>query len=170
MSNFKKSALASVLLMGMTVNANAADPASGTVVWTGLVPGSISSGSLIITGENSSMMELTGTIVAEADGTFQTSNVVLEAHENTGTADAPVIGELASANWTVHSMNATYDNVAQPGQTIEAYVDGTKVAKGETITGKESISVSLQQTAQLDSADVADTTVQASLTVMADLV
>jgi hypothetical protein len=171
MSNFKKSALASVLLMGMAANANAADPASATVVWTGLVPGSVASDSVIITGEDSSTLELTGQIVAEADGTFQTSNIVLEAHSNTAEAGAaPVIGALASANWTVHSMNATYDNAVQPGQTLEAYVDGNKVAKGDSVKSKQSISVSLKQTAALDSADVADTTVQASLTVMADLV
>ncbi|MEZ9156390.1 hypothetical protein AB4510_18840 [Vibrio sp. 10N.222.54.B12] len=171
MSNFKKSALASVLLMGMAANANAADSASATVVWTGLVPGSIASDSLIITGEDSSTLELTGEIVAEADGTFQTSNVVLEAHKNTATSGAePVIGALASANWTVHSMNATYDNAVQPGQILEAYVDGSKVAKGDSVDNKQSISVSLKQTAELDSANVADTTVQASLTVMADVV
>lgn len=171
MSNFKKSALASVLLMGMAANANAAGPASATVVWTGLVPGSIASDSVIITGKDSSLLELTGEIIAEADGKFQTSNIVLEAHSNTATAgNDPVIGALASANWTVHSMNATYDNLEQVGQTLEAYVDGSKVDLGDSVDGKQSISVSLKQTAELDAAEVADTTVQATLTVMADLV
>ncbi|MEZ8236621.1 hypothetical protein AB6C62_24310 [Vibrio splendidus] len=171
MSNFKKSALASVLLMGMAANANAADSASATVVWSGLVPGSIASDSLIITGEDSSTLALTGTIVAEADGTFETSNVVLEAHNNTADEDGgePVIGALASANWKVTSMNATYNSAEQPGQTLEAYVDGSKVSKGETVGNKQFISVSLKQTAELDSTNVADTTVQASLTVMADV-
>lgn len=154
----------------MAASANAADPASATVVWTGMVPGSLASNSVIITGENGSLLELTGDVVAAADGKFKTSEIVLEAHKNSGDAASPTVGELALANWTVSDMNANYDNKQHPDQTLEAYVNGDKVAKGASVDGKETIKVFLKQTAELDSASVADTTVQASLTMMADLV
>lgn len=170
MSNFKKSALASVLLMGMAVSAGANASSNATVVWSGVVPTTSASDALIITGLLGDTTALNGTITASTDGVFESDIIVLESHVNDGDAATPVIGALASANWTFVDASVTYDGIANPAQTVEIDVNGEPVSVGEVVSGEETISTKVKQTAVLPEAEVGGTTVQASVTVMADLV
>ncbi|MFA0058114.1 hypothetical protein [Vibrio echinoideorum] len=170
MFNFKKSALASVLLIGMAASAGANASSNATVLWSGVVPATNATDALIITGLAGDITALNGTITPSTDGVFESDTIVLESHVNDGDAANPVIGALASANWTLVDAAVTYDGIANPAQTVEIDVNGAPVAVGEVVSGVETISTKVKQTAALPEAEVGGTTVQASVTVMADLV
>lgn len=170
MFNFKKSALASVLLMGMAVSAGANAASNATVVWSGTVPVTNPTDAMIITGLAGDMTALNGTITATSDGVFESDSIVLESHENDGDATTPVVGALASANWTLVDATVTYDAIANPAQAIEIDVNGAPVVVGDVISGVETISTKIKQTAVLPEAEVGGSTVQATVSVIADLI
>ncbi|MFA0345375.1 hypothetical protein AB4486_00045 [Vibrio sp. 10N.222.55.C6] len=170
MFNFKKSALASVLLMGMAVSAGANASSNATVIWSGTVPVTNASDALIITGLGGDTTALNGTITPSTDGVFESDTIVLESHLNDGDAVTPVVGALASANWTLVDASVAFDGVANPSQAVEINVNGAPVAVGDVVSGEETISTKVKQTAVLPESEVGGTTVQASVTVMADLV
>ncbi|URM15068.1 hypothetical protein KLJ63_06480 [Vibrio splendidus] len=170
MFNFKKSALASVLLMGMAASAGANAASNATVIWSGVVPTTNASDALIITGLAGDTTALNGTITPSTDGVFESDTIVLESHLNDGDAATPVVGALASANWTLVDASVTFDGVANPSQAVEIDVNGAPVAVGDVVSGEETISTKVKQTAVLPESEVGGTTVQASVTVMADLV
>lgn len=170
MFNFKKSVLASIVLMGMAASAGANAASNATVVWSGTVPTANASDKLVITGQFGDLTSLTGVIKATSDGQFETNELVLESHANTGTAASPVVGDLASANWTLSNASITYDGLANAAQIIEVEVNGAAVAVGGEIKDVETISTKIKQTNALPEAEVGNTTVQATLTVMADIV
>lgn len=170
MFNFKKSALASVLLMGMAASAGANAASNATVLWSGVVPTTSASDALIITGLAGDTTALNGTITPSTDGVFESDTIVLESHVNDGDAATPVVGALASANWTIVDASVTFDGTANPSQAVEVDVNGAPVVVGDVVSGVETISTKVKQTAVLPEAEVGGTTVQASVTVMADLV
>ncbi|WP_061019326.1 hypothetical protein [Vibrio splendidus] len=172
MFNFKKNVLASVLLMGMAASAGANAASNATVLWSGIVPTTSASDALVITGLAGDTTALNGAITASSDGVFESDTIVLESHINDGDADAeiPVVGALASANWTLVDASVTFDGLANPSQAVEVEVNGAPVVVGDVVPGVETISTKIKQTAVLPEAEVGGTTVQASLTVMADLV
>lgn len=170
MSNLKKIALGSVILMGMAVSAGASASSNATVIWSGIVPVTRASDDIIITGLAGSTTAPTGTVTSSADGVFLSDTIVLESHLNDGTASAPTIGGLASANWTLIGASVTYDGIANPAQLVEVDINGTKVNLGDSISGVETISTKIMQTALLPEAEVSGTTVQAAVTVIADIV
>lgn len=170
MFNFKKSALASVLLMGMAVSAGANASSDATVVWSGTVPVTNPTDAMIITGLAGDMTALNGTITATSDGVFESDSIVLESHNNDGDATTPVVGALASANWTLVDATVTYDAIANPAQAIEIDVNGAPVVVGDVISGVETISTKIKQTAVLPEAEVGGSTVQATVRVIADLI
>lgn len=170
MFNFKKSALASVLLMGMAVSAGANAASNATVVWSGTVPVTNPTDAMIITGLAGDMTALNGTITATSDGVFESDSIVLESHNNDGDATTPVVGALASANWTLVDATVTYDAIANPAQAIEIDVNGAPVVVGDVISGVETISTKIKQTAVLPEAEVGGSTVQATVSVIADLI
>lgn len=170
MFNFKKSALASVLLMGMAASAGANASSNATVLWSGTVPTTSASDAMVITGLAGDTTALNGTITPGTDGVFESDTIVLESHVNDGDATTPVIGALAAANWTLVDAAVTFDGKANPAQAVEVDVNGAPVVVGDVVSGVESISTKVKQTAVLPEAEVGGTTVQASVTVMADLV
>ncbi|WP_373953926.1 hypothetical protein [Vibrio pomeroyi] len=170
MLNFKKSALASVLLMGMAASAGANAASNATVLWSGIVPTTSPSDALVITGLAGDLTALNGTITPSTDGVFESDTIVLESHLNDGDAATPVVGALAAANWTLVDATVTYDGIANPGQAVEIDVNGAPVLVGDVVSSVETISTKVKQTAVLPEAEVGGTTVQASVTVMADLV
>ncbi|WP_186171992.1 hypothetical protein [Vibrio chagasii] len=170
MFNFKKSALASVLLMGMAASAGANASSNATVLWSGIVPTTNASDALIITGLGGDMTALNGSITPSSDGVFESDTIVLESHVNDGDVETPVVGALTSANWTLVDATVTFDGIANPTQVVEVEVNGAPLVIGDAVSGKETISTKIKQTAALPEAEVGGTTVQASVTVMADLV
>ncbi|WP_086968315.1 hypothetical protein [Vibrio coralliirubri] len=170
MFNFKKSALASVLLMGMAASAGANAAAKADMVWSGVVPTTSASDALTITGLAGNPQALYGTITPSTDGVFESDAIVLEAHINDGDATNPIVGALALANWTLVDAVVTYDGVTNPAQVVEVDVNGAPVVVGDVVSRVETISTKVKQTAVLPQAEVGGTNVQASVTVMADLV
>lgn len=170
MLNFKKSALASVLLMGMSVSAGANASSNATVLWSGVVPTTSASDALIITGLSGDATALNGAITPSSDGVFESDTIVLESHVNDGNAQEPVVGALVSANWTLVDASVTFDGIANPSQAVEVDINNAPAIVGDVVTDVETISTKVKQTAVLPEAEVGGTTVQASLTVMADLV
>lgn len=170
MFNLKKSALASVLLMGMAVSAGANASSNATVVWSGVVPSTSPSDSLIITGLGGDTTALVGTITPSTNGVFESDSIILEAHTNDGTDAAnPVVGAAAAANWTIVDATVTYDGRENPAQAVEVDVNGQPMVVGDVIKEVDSIRTKIKQTAELPEAEVGGTTIQASVTVMADL-
>lgn len=132
-----------ITLVAQGVNAAAGDSATATANWQGVIPGVIQSGSFVITGENGALVTPSGQLMRAQDGTIVAPNIQLEARDNTGTAAAPVVGELVSTKerddgaggtearsieWTVADV-AFYAN-GTPVTGIEWSVqnDGTQLA------------------------------------------
>ncbi|WP_045464790.1 hypothetical protein [Vibrio hyugaensis] len=74
---FLVSATAMTMVSGA---ANAADEATAEVLWSGLIGSSVPSSNLIITGEGGGDIG-TGTLFIEEDGTFNSTEVILEARD-----------------------------------------------------------------------------------------
>ncbi|MFB2803670.1 hypothetical protein [Shewanella seohaensis] len=85
-----------ITLVAQGVNAAAGDTATATANWQGVVPGVIQSDSFLITGENGALVTPIGQLMRAQDGTIVAPNIQLEARDNTGTAAAPVVGDLVS--------------------------------------------------------------------------
>ncbi|WP_286300056.1 hypothetical protein [Vibrio apostichopi] len=170
MNNFKKCALTAALLMGMGVSAGAM-AANATVVWSGIVPTSNASDTLVITGFAGDMSALTGTISADSDGVFTSDSIVLEAHVNdSDDADAPTVGVLTLANWTLTDATVSYDGIANPAQVVTVEINGAPATVGEDIASVDTISTKVSQTAVLPASEVGGASVQASLSVLASII
>uniref|UniRef100_Q0HUA5 Uncharacterized protein n=1 Tax=Shewanella sp. (strain MR-7) TaxID=60481 RepID=Q0HUA5_SHESR len=85
-----------ITLVAQGVNAKAGDTATATANWQGVVPGVIQSDSFLITGEGGALVTPIGQLMRAQDGTIVAPNIQLEARDNTGTAAAPVVGDLVS--------------------------------------------------------------------------
>ncbi|MCY9863790.1 hypothetical protein OTK49_14705 [Vibrio coralliirubri] len=170
MFNVKKSVLASILLTGMAVSAGANATPNAFVTWSGDVPTTNASDDLIITGFDGDIEALTGSLEPDTQGVFQTDILTLEARTNDGDATAPIVGALTSANWSILNPTVTYNNVSNPAQSVDVYINGAVVVPGDVVSGVETISLQMGQTAELPEAEVSDTHVSATVTVMADVV
>ncbi|MHC0041878.1 hypothetical protein ACGDLY_001305 [Vibrio campbellii] len=168
MNNFKKVTL-SALVFAAIGTAQAADP-TATVVWSGKVPGISQGDALVITGLGGDLSEQSGALTPAGDGTFTSETIVLEAHNNDSVdadpAANPVVGDLASANWSIASSTLTYGGVSNTSAVLEVSIDGTVVTdNAAAATGATSIGLSVAQNAALT--DVEGDTVQAAVTVLA---
>lgn len=171
MFNFKKSVLASVLLMGMAASAGANAAANATVVWSGVIPTSNASDEIIITGLSGDLTALNAGISPSQDGVFLSDPIVLESHVNDSSDTAnPTVGAKTPANWTLMDVAVTYDGVANPAQVVEVEVNGAPAVVGEVISTVDTITTKVQQTVALPESEVGGASVQASATFMADVV
>ncbi|WP_241802785.1 hypothetical protein [Aliivibrio logei] len=154
----------------MTVSAGAyAAPSTTTVVWSGIVPGTVANDNIVITGVSGSLASLTGSITPNTDGTFLSDTVTLESHVNDGTAAVPVVGILdATTNWTLADASVTFDGKANAAQVIEVSLNGVVAPIATVVPLTSSLTAEIAQTVALDEAEVSGTTVQASITLMAD--
>ncbi|PML99397.1 hypothetical protein BCT63_20645 [Vibrio kanaloae] len=168
MNMLKKTLVASALVLGFSSMANAA---TATAIWTGEVPGSSHDDKIIITGAGGSSEGFTGTLTAFEDGTFESSKVIMESHANTGSVEEPVVGELLDSNWTVSAADVGYDGRTVEGTVLKVNINGTEYSVGDSLTEvANKLTIKLEQTAPLAAADVAETTAQASLTMLASAI
>ncbi|MGI9918418.1 hypothetical protein [Vibrio owensii] len=164
MNNFKKAALASLVFAAIGT-AQAADP-QATVVWSGVIPDASFGDTLLITGLNGDLSAQTGALTPNADGTFNSETIVLEARNNDGSVDTPVVGDLVNADWTIANSAISYDGVSLTDAVLEVAIDGTQVVDtAAAATGVQTIGLSVAQASPLS--DVGGSTVQASVTVLA---
>ncbi|CAH6938732.1 conserved exported hypothetical protein [Vibrio chagasii] len=171
MLDIKDKAPVSVLLVGLAVSLGAeAESSKATVLWSGTVPTVTASDTLVITGLAGDTTALYGTITPSPTGVFKSDTIVLESHVNDGDATSPVIGDLTAANWRLVDASVTFDGAANPAQNVEVNVNGAPTAIGDVISAEETISTQVNQTATLPEAEVGGATVQATITVLADIV
>tara|TARA_Y100000588_G_scaffold394135_1_gene513027 strand:- start:1678 stop:2232 length:555 start_codon:yes stop_codon:yes gene_type:complete len=182
MTNLKKLTIAAAMttcLMAAT-NASASDPAdaadpvdskaSATLLWHGTVPETGVSDRIVITGEGGDLAELNGTIIAEVDGTFKSSSLIIEARKNDGTsAEDFIVGDPLDVNWTLKNASVTYGGADVKGAEVVVYLNDEEKAVGATVDKESSIKAAIHQTAELDASDVAGKAVAASITLMADV-
>lgn len=100
-----------LLLLGMMVAASGtanADEASAEILWSGFIGSSVPSSNLIITGEGGGEIG-TGTLFIEKDGTFNSTEVILEARDYDSVLET--IGERQpNASWSYISAQVMVGN------------------------------------------------------------
>lgn len=158
----KKSVLA--LALAFSASAMAANPVAN-VVWQGFVPGSVAGDELIITGLAGQAIE-NGQLIVATDGTFTSTAVTVEAHINDGDADAPVVGAITNANWTLTNAQVMYSTGAYPEATLSVQATGADWVIGDVIPSKESLNLTVAQATAVDTK--AGGTVQAQVTIVAE--
>ncbi|GLR03866.1 hypothetical protein GCM10007906_14530 [Vibrio hyugaensis] len=122
---FLVSATAMTMVSGA---ANAADEALADAIWSGVVGGSVPSSNLIITGESGGDIQQ-GTLYVNQDGTFTSSNVVLEARDyNPETQEVGL--RQPEATWTYVTSQVLVGNQV----TQEAVLELTDNASSQTFT------------------------------------
>lgn len=114
----------------------ASDEALADAIWTGVIGDSVPSSNLIITGEAGGDIQQ-GNLYMNADGTFTSSNVILEARDYTpagggiGGTDPESIGDRQpEATWTFVSSQVRIGNQATQDATVELYNDQQKMDQG----------------------------------------
>ncbi len=160
-----------IALVAQGVNAAAGDTATATANWQGQIPGVIQSGAFVITGEDGALVTPIGQLMRAKDGSIVAPNIQLEARDNTGTAAAPIVGELVSTTkrpdgqggeearsieWTVADV-AFYAN-GTPVTGIEWSVqnDGTQLAT-VTSTGVNQVATHKGDILLLNAVSTSDT-------------
>ncbi len=86
-----------IALVAQGAYAAAGETATAAANWQGKIPGTVHSSGIIITGEHGALITPIGQLMRARDGAIVAPNIQLEARNNTGTATAPVAGELVSA-------------------------------------------------------------------------
>ncbi|WP_394126268.1 hypothetical protein [Vibrio hepatarius] len=85
-----------IAFIALGANAAEGDTATATANWQGVIPGVIQSDGFLITGEGGELVTPIGQLMRDQNGAIIAPNIQLEARDNTGTAAAPVVGELVS--------------------------------------------------------------------------
>jgi len=138
-----------IAAVAISATASAAVDPTASVVWSGMVPGSTVGTDLMITGLAGGSIG-NGTLVVATDGTFTSSTVILESHENTGTLLAPVVGDITTANWTLSSALINYTTSSATGTTLVVSSDGATWAVGSQMAATDTLRLNVAQTADVD--------------------
>lgn len=152
--NFKKATIIAALVLSS--NAMAADP-SASVVWSGLVPGSVEGSDIKITGLGGGAFR-NGTLSVAPDGTFTSSEINLESR-------LVANGGLKEATWTLSNSVVKYGSSDAASAKLTVKNNGTTWAQGTEIAKASKINLSVAQDAAIDTA-VGDA-VQVQVTVVA---
>lgn len=160
--NFKKATIIAALVLSS--NAMAADAPgvihtdpSASVVWSGLVPGSVEGSAIKITGLGGGAFR-NGTLSVAPDGTFTSSEINLESRlvEN---------GDLKEATWTLTNSVVKYGSSDATAAKLTVKNNGAQWTEGLAIGKTSRINLSVAQDAAIDTA-VGDA-VQVQVTVVA---
>lgn len=113
----------------------AADEALADAIWSGVIGGSVPSSNLIITGEAGGDIQK-GSLYVNTDGTFTSSNVVLEARDFTP-EDQTIGDRQLGATWTYVTSQVLIGNQVTQDASVELYDDQTQLTQGEigSVTG-----------------------------------
>ncbi len=120
----KKFSLVSVAIVGALTSQFVLADASTVLSWSGQIGQNIADEDYMITGSNGSTSAdefQAGFIDIQPNATFESEHIILEMRDNTGTAMAPVPGELwtGSVTWTVDNISAGI-----PGVDLQAELGG----------------------------------------------
>lgn len=156
--NFKKASIIAALVLSSS--AMAADP-SASVIWSGLVPGSVSGDTIKITGLSGGVIG-NGTLMVASDGTFTSNEVVLESR----LVDDNVLQE---ATWTLSSSVVNYGSSDATAANLIVKNDGAEWTKGSEISGTDRINLSVAQDAEVETAVGEAVQVQVTVVASADI-
>jgi hypothetical protein len=161
--------LATTLLSSSAVFAATVDttvPAQTTVHWEGSIADIIPGDNIIITGKDSSVNIANGTLNLEANGTFDSTEIVLESHDYDNTT--LIIGDMAAATWTLESVQYTWGENIVRSSNVEVFDVATPTVAlvvGTAIPATESMSLNVKNAAPLSPADITDKTATANVDV-----
>lgn len=135
------------LLLALSAGAHAALPATQaaeTLTWKGLVPFSVASDDIIITGDLGGPIRA-GFLNVKTDGTFTSTAINVEAHDNTGDAAAPVVGDPVSNPifWGLASYSVDASTTDMSGANIKFVADGKDLEIGKTLTEDYALAVNV---------------------------
>ncbi|CDT20126.1 conserved exported hypothetical protein [Vibrio coralliirubri] len=166
----KKSALTSLVIAVSSVMlaSNVYATSTVTVTWLGTVPGSSSDGTMIVTGINGDVGDMSGDVNANKDGTFSSTVVRLEAHAVDPNDPTQAGTDLLAANWQVATATLAYGNQQMAGSDLQVMIDGTSMEVGDTVNQMESVTISVEQNEPLQEAMVAEQGVTAAVTLLVD--
>ena len=150
-----------VLALAFSASSMAANPVAN-IVWSGFVPGSVAGDKLEITGLAGQAIQ-NGQLIVATDGSFTSTAVTVEARS----LEAATIGELVSANWSLSNAQVSYSGTSEVG-TLLVKADGTDFEVGTPVSGKTSLSLTVEQSEAV--AVGAGGSVQAQVTIVAEKV
>lgn len=156
--NFKKAAI--IAALALSSNVMAADP-SASVVWSGLVPGSVDGDVIKITGLAGGAIG-NGTLMVAPDGTFTSNEVNLEAR----LVDT---GALQEATWTLSGSVVNYGSSDATAANLIVKNNGTEWEKGSEIGSTDKINLSVAQDAEIYTAVGEAVQVQVTVVASADI-
>ncbi|MFH0287189.1 hypothetical protein ACGRSR_06000 [Vibrio owensii] len=129
----KKTTFLLMMLVASSTYASTGDTSSGRVTFSGYVPGFVSNGGFIVTGQGGSLAanDFSAALNILSDGTFTTlSPVVLEGHS---WESDDTIGELQDADWTVTGvqvLNTGFESIAD-AIVVKDAVSGNEVTAAD---------------------------------------
>lgn len=134
-------------LVLMSAAANAALPATQaaeTLTWKGLVPFSVASDDIVITGDLGGPIRA-GFLNVEKDGTFSSTAINVEAHDNTGDAVAPVTGDpiVGDVVWGLASYAIDASTTDMSGANVKFVADGSALDIGTPLTEDYALAVNV---------------------------
>ncbi|MCS0540270.1 hypothetical protein NXY55_09730 [Aeromonas veronii] len=144
--------MASSLVL-MSAAANAAlptDQAIETLTWKGFVPFSVASDDIVITGDLGGPIRA-GYLNVEEDGTFTSTAINVEAHDNTGDAVIPVIGDpvVGDVVWGLASYTVDASTTDMSGANIKFIADGNPLEVGTPLTDDYALAVNVSNDAAI---------------------
>ncbi len=140
-------------LVLMSAAANAALPttqAAETLTWKGLVPFSVATDDLMITGDLGGPIRA-GFLNVEKDGTFSSTAINVEAHDNTGDAAGPVAGDPIAGDvvWGLASYAIDASTTDMSGANVKFVADGSALDIGTPLTEDYALAVNVSNDAAI---------------------
>jgi hypothetical protein len=151
----KKCLLISTGVLLFAANANAAllpTQAAETLTWKGLVPFSVASDKVVITGELGGPIRA-GFLNVKTDGTFSSTAINVEAHDNLGDATTPVVGDPVSGNvkWGLAAYTVDASTADMSGANLTFVANGNALTTGSTIKDGYALAVNVANDAPISS-------------------
>ncbi len=146
-------------------------PAQTTIHWVGSISDIIPGDNIIITGVAGSVDIPSGDLNLQTNGTFESTEIVLETHKYDSTS-LIVTPDLAAATWTLQSVNYSWgeNQVAKAevqvfNKNAGAIGSNSPLTIGEEITGITDMSLQVKNAVPLDITDISDTAASAKVDV-----
>ncbi|MGF1860567.1 hypothetical protein [Photobacterium profundum] len=163
--------LATTVIAGTSAFAAEGDstvPARTTVHWAGKITDVIPGDNIIITGEGGKTEIATGDLRLQADGTFDSTPIVLETRAYDETKSE--IGDITPAKWTLESVSYVWGTNQVGSADIQVFDllgdPATPLVKGAaSATDLSSMKLVVKNTEKMDLADLKDKTATAQLDV-----
>ncbi|MUJ20977.1 hypothetical protein GNP82_12900 [Aliivibrio fischeri] len=146
-------------------------PAQTTIHWVGSISDIIPGDNIVITGGAGSVEIPSGDLNLQTNGTFESTEIVLETHKYDATSQT-VAPELTAATWTLQSVNYTWGENQVSNAEVQVFNKNAGVIEsnraliiGEEIAGITDMSLQVKNIVPLDITDISDTAASAKVVV-----